>query len=62
MEELELGLICIAIPIFNNKNQIIASISVSGPSSRFKLENIGNYISIIKKGAQAIENSINNYN
>ncbi|WP_452232490.1 IclR family transcriptional regulator [Lacinutrix sp. MEBiC02595] len=59
MEELELGLICIAMPVFNNKNQVIASISVSGPSSRFKLENIDNYLSIIKKGARAIEARIN---
>ncbi|MBQ0788093.1 MAG: IclR family transcriptional regulator [Oceanihabitans sp.] len=58
MEELELGLICIAMPVYNNKRQVIASISVSGPSSRFKLENIENYISIIKKGAQAIEASM----
>ncbi|WP_452228581.1 IclR family transcriptional regulator [Lacinutrix sp. MEBiC02404] len=58
MEELELGLICVAIPVFNKKRQVIASISVSGPSSRFKLENIENYISIIKKGAEAIEASM----
>lgn len=58
MEELELGLICIAMPVYNNKRQVVASISVSGPSSRFKLENITNYISIIKKGTQAIEASM----
>lgn len=62
MEELELGLICIAIPVFNKSNKVVASISVSGPSSRFKLENIENYIAIIKKGAEAIESSIGYYN
>ena len=62
MEELELGLICIAIPVFGKNNDIVASISVSGPSSRFKLENIDNYLTIIKKGAREIEESIANYN
>lgn len=58
MEELELGLICIAIPVFNKQNKIIASISVSGPSSRFKLEKIDDYLAIIEKGARDIEERI----
>lgn len=62
MEELELGLICIAIPVFDKNNDIVASISVSGPSSRFKLENIDSYLTIIKKGALEIEERIVNYN
>lgn len=59
MEELEIGLICIAIPVFNQQKDIVASISVSGPSSRFKFENIDDYLSIIKNGARDIESSIN---
>ena len=55
MEELELGLICIAIPVFNKQKEIVASISVSGPSSRFKLEKIDGYLKIIERGAKAIE-------
>jgi IclR family KDG regulon transcriptional repressor len=58
MEELELGLICIAIPVFNKQQEIIASISVSGPSSRFKLEKIDDYLKIIRKGAEGIEERI----
>jgi len=59
MEELEIGLICIAIPVFNQQKEIVSSISVSGPSSRFKTENIESYLAILKKGAQDIESSIN---
>jgi len=59
MEELELGLICIAIPVFNKQKEIVASISVSGPSSRFKLEKIDAYLSIIRKGTKAIEGFMN---
>lgn len=62
MEELELGLICIAIPVFNKNKEVVAGISVSGPSSRFKSENIQSYLSIIKKGAFEIEAHIRDYN
>ena len=61
IEEFELGLICIAIPIFNNKGNVIASISASGPSSRFKMENVKNYISILQKGATLIEKSLQDF-
>ncbi|GAA3610110.1 IclR family transcriptional regulator [Flavivirga amylovorans] len=62
MEELELGLICIAIPVFNKNKEVVAGISVSGPSSRFKSENIASYLSIIKKGAMEIERHLHDYN
>ncbi|MDD7886676.1 IclR family transcriptional regulator [Flavivirga sp. 57AJ16] len=62
MEELEIGLICIAIPVFNKNKEVVAGISVSGPSSRFKPENVQSYLSIIKKGALEIENHIRDYN
>ncbi len=55
IEEFELGLVSIAIPIRNKQQNIIASISASGPLSRFRIENIPNYIHILKKGATLIE-------
>ncbi|MGB1042237.1 MAG: IclR family transcriptional regulator [Tenacibaculum sp.] len=61
LEEFELGLICIAIPIFNKKGKAIASISASGPSSRFKLENVQNYIAILQKGATTIEKTLQDF-
>ena len=54
LEEFELGLICVAIPIFNNQNKLIGSISASGPSSRFELKKVQNYISILNDGASKI--------
>ena len=54
LEEFEIGLICVAIPIFNKNNKLIGSISASGPSSRFELKNVQNYISILKNGADKI--------
>lgn len=38
MEELETGLVCIAAPIINNKNEPIAAVSISGPVSRMTQE------------------------
>ena len=55
LEEFELGLICIAIPVFNKKGEVIAGISASGPSSRFKMENVEKYISIMQNGVSLIE-------
>ena len=54
LEEFELGLICVAIPVFNKSNKLIGSISASGPSSRFELKNVQNYISILEEGASKI--------
>ena len=54
LEEFELGLICVAIPIFNKNNKLIGSISASGPSSRFELQNVKNYITILKEGSSKI--------
>ena len=58
LEEFELGLICIAIPVFNKKGEAIAGVSASGPSSRFKMENVEKYISILQKGVSVIEKSL----
>lgn len=57
-EEFELGLICVAIPIFNQKNEVVASLSASGPTNRFKEKEVANYVAILKKGADAIQRKI----
>ena len=54
LEEFELGLICISLPVFNKNNECIGAISASGPSSRFELKKVNHYVSIIKKGIQEI--------
>lgn len=44
-EEIEMGLSCIAAPIKNHKGDVIAAISISGPSHRMTCENL----SLIRK-------------
>ena len=61
IEELELGLVSIAIPIRNKNKKVIASISASGPLSRFRTENIPNYINILQKGVIDIEKEFKDF-
>ncbi len=61
IEESELGLVCIAIPIYNKKGKVIAGISASGPSSRFKMENVTRYIQILRKGVHTIEQRLGDF-
>ncbi len=57
-EELELGLICVAVPIFNLNNEVVASLSASGPANRFEESKVSNYVATLKKGAHAIQQKI----
>ncbi|MDW3646757.1 MAG: IclR family transcriptional regulator [Bacteroidia bacterium] len=57
-EEFEIGLICVAVPIFNQKNEVVASLSASGPSNRFEEEKVSDYVATLKNGADAIRNRI----
>ena len=57
-EEFELGLICVAIPIFNQRNEVIASLSASGPANRFEEGKVAQYVATLQKGADAIQQKI----
>lgn len=60
-EELEEGLICIAIPIFNQEQEVVASLSASGPASRFREDKVKDYLTILREGALAIQGKIGSY-
>jgi len=60
-QELELGLICVAVPVYNQKNQVIAALSAAGPSIRFQEEKVESYVATLKKGANAIQQKIGNF-
>lgn len=57
-QELELGLICVAVPVFNQDQKVIAAISAAGPSIRFREEALKEYVAILQKGAKAIQQRI----
>ena len=54
LEELEYGLICLAVPIMNEKGKILASLSAAGPANRFKREMMPLYLEILNNGAKEI--------
>lgn len=53
-EEIELGLKCIAAPIFNHQGNVIASISCAAPKMRFDDERIPEVIERIQKASSEI--------
>ncbi|MDH3710855.1 MAG: IclR family transcriptional regulator [Cyclobacteriaceae bacterium] len=60
-EELEDGLICVAVPVFNVQDQVVAALSASGPATRFREEAIEEYVQILRLGANYIKSEIGNY-
>ena len=57
-EELEIGLTCIAAPILNSDNNIVAAISVSGPTARIRSEKFDDIVNEVKKTAWRISDLI----
>ena len=60
-EEFEIGLICVAVPIFNKKNEVVASLSAAGPANRFKQNELPNYLKKLKRGAEEIQLNIGDF-
>jgi len=53
-EELELGLTCVAAPIFGTDQKVVAALSLSGPTSRVKSTKFADIVREAKKTAQCI--------
>jgi len=54
LEEREVGLTCIAAPIFNKRNKLVASISIAGPMARIHGQKTQEIILAVKRTAQQI--------
>jgi len=61
-EEIEEGLRCIAAPIFNGEGKVIASVSISGPSSRINEQTYDEYSKYVIKTAKFISEELKNIN
>ncbi len=57
-EEVEIGLKCVGAPIRNHMGKVIASISISGPSTRFMPDKMEEYIKLIKEYAMKISRAL----
>lgn len=60
-EEKEYGLICLAVPVYNASNEMIAALSAAGPAQRFKPNMLPKYVNILKTGASDIKTRIGNF-
>ena len=54
IEEYEYGLGCVAAPLYNVENKVIAAISVSGPISRLKIKGIQDIVDALKRASSDI--------
>ena len=57
-EETELGLICIAVPVFNDKKEVIVAVSLSGPSSRLNEIMIKKIVTRLKEASSSITSKL----
>lgn len=53
--EHEYGIRCVAVPIFNCEDQVVAAWSLSGPSLRFTDEKIEHYASLLKTNVEEVK-------
>ena len=57
-EENEVGIRCIAGPIFNHKGETIAAFSISGPATRMTTEKINEYTDLVCDYSQRISHAL----
>ena len=57
-EERTLGMRCIAAPIFNSYGEAVAAISVSGPTSRIRQDDVDKLALLVKQSAATITSNI----
>lgn len=58
-EEYELGISCVAVPIFSNAGKIIASVSLTGPTARIRGIDLSKLSENLKFTAKAISEDLN---
>jgi len=57
-EECEVGAKCIAAPIRDYTNQVVAAVSISGPSARLSEERLNELVKVVKEAAFKISQEI----
>lgn len=58
VDELDVGAHSVAAPIRNAQEQVIAAISIAGPSSRFDDETVRRYVGLVCKAANEISQAL----
>jgi DNA-binding IclR family transcriptional regulator len=58
LEELDLGVKCVAAPIHNHTGRVVAAVSISGPAQRFTTEVFPRFESEVKTSARALSREL----
>lgn len=58
IDELDIGAHSIAAPIRNHHGQVVAAISIAGPSDRFNDDNTAHYVQLVKQAAAHISQAL----
>lgn len=58
IDELEMGLVAISVPVKDETGEVIAALSVSGPSARLNQQKIKEIISLLKKYTKNLDLSL----
>jgi IclR family KDG regulon transcriptional repressor len=53
-EEYNLGVRCIAVPVFDYRDHCVAAVGISSPTSRLPLESVANAVKIVKEVGQSL--------
>ena len=62
IDELEMGLVAISVPVKNEIGEVIAALSVSGPSARLNQQKIQEIIGLLKKYSKNLDLSLTENN
>lgn len=57
-EEHDEGIMCVGAPIFNNKGEVVASISISGPKIRMKEQKLEKYKKLLMDSVKRISDKL----
>ncbi len=57
-EEFEYGLRCLAVPVFDPQNHVMASISISAPAMKITDKTISRYVEKLRETAQVLEREL----
>jgi DNA-binding IclR family transcriptional regulator len=57
-EELDLGVHCLAVPVFGARNEIVAAISLAGSTEEINDSNTASLVALLRAAASAIEQAL----
>lgn len=57
-EEYDVGVRCLAVPVYNSEGSVVAAVGISGPAHRIRFEHLDRYIERVKDAGEGISKSM----